>query len=52
MNMLDNEESFFWKYRDAGFENPKAKYWHHNEVPHEMFAEKLFAFWSKSSQQV
>ena len=50
MHMLDNDESFFWKYRNAGFENPKAQYWHHNEIPHEMYAEKLFAFWNKSSK--
>lgn len=43
-NMLDNDNAFFWKYRNAGYENPKAKYWHHNEVPHKMYAEELFNF--------
>lgn len=43
-NMLDNENAFFWKYRNAGYENPKAKYWHHNEVPHKLYAEELYKF--------
>ena len=44
MDMLDNDASFFWHYRNAGYENPKAQYWHHNEEPHKLYAEKLFAF--------
>jgi len=48
MNMLDNDKSFFWYYRNAGYENPKAKYWHHNEEPHRLYAEKLFNFYSES----
>ena len=44
MDMLDNDAAFFWHYRNAGYENPKAKYWHHNEVPHKLHAEKLFRF--------
>jgi hypothetical protein len=40
----NNEESFFWKYRKAGYENPKAKYWHHNEVPHSLYADELYKF--------
>lgn len=47
MNMLDNDASFFWHYRNAGYENPKAQYWHHNEIPHTLYAEKLFDFYSK-----
>ena len=46
MNMLDNDASFFWHYRNAGYENPKAQYWHHNEEPHKLFADKLFSFYS------
>ena len=46
MDMLDNDAAFFWHYRNAGYENPKAKYWHHNEEPHRLFAEKLFNFYS------
>jgi hypothetical protein len=40
----NNEEAFFWKYKNAGFENPKAKYWHHNELPHSLYAEELQHF--------
>jgi|TARA_B110000977_G_scaffold169704_1_gene219843 hypothetical protein len=46
MDLLDNDAAFFWHYRNAGYENPKAKYWHHNEEPHRLFAEKLFNFYS------
>jgi len=44
MDMLDNDAAFFWHYRNAGYENPKAKYWHHNEEPHRLHAKKLFEF--------
>ena len=40
----NNDQSFFWRYRNAGYENPKAKYWHHNEIPHQLYAEELFKF--------
>lgn len=40
----NNNESFYWKYRKEGYENPKAKYWHHNETPHSLYAEKLYKF--------
>ena len=43
-NLTDNTSSFFWKYKNAGFVNPKAKYWHHGEQPHSMYAEELYQF--------
>jgi hypothetical protein len=43
-NMTDNDESFYWKYRNMGYENPKAKYWHHDEIPHKLYAEGLYNF--------
>lgn len=43
-NFLNKDECFYWKYKNLGYENPKAKYWHHNEVPHELFAEELYKF--------
>jgi len=43
-SIADANKSFFWKYRNAGYENPKAKYWHHNEEPHRLFADELYAF--------
>jgi hypothetical protein len=45
----NNEESFFWKYRNAGYINPKAKYWHHNEEPHRLQAERLYKFIGEKS---
>lgn len=38
------DESFYWKYKNLGYENPKAKYWHHNEEPHQLHAEELYKF--------
>lgn len=40
----NNDDAFFWKYKNAGYENPKAKYWHHDEAPHRMFADELYNF--------
>ena len=36
--------SFFWKYKNLGYKNIKAKYWHHNEIPHTFYAEELYKF--------
>lgn len=38
------EQSFFWKYKNLGYKNIKAKYWHHNEIPHQLYAEELYKF--------
>lgn len=38
------DEGFYWKYRNMGHENPKAKYWHHSEEPHRLHAEELYKF--------
>lgn len=38
------DEAFFWKYRNLGYENPNAKYWHHDETPHRLYAEELYKF--------
>lgn len=43
-NCLNNSESFYWKYKNLGYENTKAKYWHHGEIPHELYALELFKF--------
>jgi hypothetical protein len=43
-NMMDNEQSFFTKYKNLGYTNPKAKYWHHDETPHAMYADELYNF--------
>lgn len=42
---VDNlDEAFYWKYKNLGYTNPKAKYWHHDETPHMLYAEKLHQF--------
>lgn len=48
LNLLNNEESFYWKYKNAGFLNSNAKYWHHGEEPHTLFAEELYKFYLKN----
>jgi len=35
-------EGFFFKYKELGYENPKAQYWHHDELPHRLYAEELY----------
>lgn len=44
MEPFEPEKSFFWYYRDQGYQNPKARYWHHDEIPHELYAQKLYDF--------
>lgn len=44
MSMLDTSQSFWWKYKNLGYTNNKAKYWHHGEQPHLLFAEELRQF--------
>lgn len=39
---LYSKEGFYWKYRNLGYENKKAKYWHHDAIPHSLYAEELF----------
>jgi hypothetical protein len=40
----DHMESFYPKYQGLGYVNEKAKYWHHGEEPHRLFAEELLQF--------
>lgn len=40
----DHNKSFYWKYKNLGYENSKARYWHHNEEPHRLYAEELYKF--------
>ena len=42
LDLKDNEQSFYWKYKSAGYVNNKAKYWHHGEEPHSLYAEELY----------
>lgn len=43
-NMTKNDECFFWKFRNQGYVNPKAKYWHHGEEAHRLYSEELYRF--------
>lgn len=45
------DDSFYWKYKNLGYDNPKAKYWHHSEEPHRLYAEELYNF-VKENQNV
>lgn len=36
-----NEEAFYRKYAEMGYTNLKAKYHHHDEIPHRLYAEYL-----------
>jgi hypothetical protein len=42
--IYNSEQAFFPKYRKEGYVNPKAKYWHHDEIPHGIFTEELYSF--------
>jgi hypothetical protein len=44
-NLRDNDKSFYWYYKNKGFINNKAQYWHHGEEPHRLFAENLYNFY-------
>ena len=37
------EQGFYWKYRNLGFKNKNAKYLHHDEEPHQLYAQELYA---------
>ena len=45
------DDSFYWKYKNLGYTNPKAQYWHHDEEPHRLYAEELYKF-VKDNQNV
>lgn len=40
----DGQNTFYWKYKNLGYENEKATYWHHGEEPHRLYAEELYNF--------
>lgn len=44
-NFDKDDEGFYWKYRNLGYKNEKAKYWHHGEEPHRLYAESLIDFY-------
>jgi hypothetical protein len=46
MGLADADSAFYWYYRRQGYSNPKAQYWHHDETPHQLQAERLWDFLS------
>ena len=40
----NKDEAFYQKYQRLGYVNEKAKYWHHGEEPHKLFADELINF--------
>lgn len=47
--MHDNDNSFYIKYKNLGYKNSKAEYWHHDETPHRLYAEELYNFILKNN---
>jgi len=47
LNMREDTESFYWKYEGLGYKNKQATYWHHDEIPHRLFADELHRFINK-----
>lgn len=48
----EQDNAFYWKYKHLGYDNPKAKYWHHSEEPHRLYAEELYKFIGGKNVQV
>lgn len=48
----NDQTSFYWKYRNMGHINEKAKYWHHSEEPHRLYAEELYTFIKENKNDV
>lgn len=48
LNMMHDLESFYMKFKNLGYENSKAKYWHHSEEPHRLYADELYKFIEES----
>lgn len=46
--LYNTDEAFYLKYKNEGYVNPKARYWHHGEIPHELFADELYNFIKKN----
>lgn len=42
--VFNNEASFYQRYKDLGYVNELAKYWHHGEEPHRLYAQELIDY--------
>jgi len=51
-NPFDNTRSFYWYYRNLGYENVNAQWWHHDIVPHELYAQELYNFYQCSVNSI
>lgn len=49
MDFYDNELCFYWKYKNLGYDNPKARYGHHALEAHTLYAEELYNFMQANS---
>jgi hypothetical protein len=47
----NNNESFYIKYLNLGYPNPKAKYGHHSATPHKLYADELYNFIKDNNDQ-
>lgn len=50
--VLDNEASFYQRYKDLGYVNELAKYWHHGEEPHRLYAKELIDYIEESKWEL
>ena len=46
MDLFENDHAFYWYYKNRGYHNELASFWHHDEAPHQLYADKLFDFWN------
>lgn len=44
VHATNENESFYIKYKDLGYVNPNAQYWHHGQEPHNLYAEELASY--------
>lgn len=48
-NFNDTQQSFYTKFKNLGYINHKARYGHHGELPHLLYAEELHYFIQEQS---
>jgi len=46
LNFKNNDQCFYFKYKNLGYDNPLAKFWHHGETAHQLFANELIQFYN------
>lgn len=48
LDFSDNSKAFYQKYKDLGYKNPNAVYWHHGEEAHRLYADELLKFYNEN----